>query len=98
MRKGQKVVDKTQHHDILLLTGEDRIAGKYGINSKRYDNGEKYVAYCEQINFVITTMFLHIYIYLYLWTSPSTVHKNQLEHAVVNGKFRQSLTDTRVIR
>ena len=107
----QKVVDKTPRHDILLLLGdmnakigsklegEDGIVGSYGLKCVRNENGEKFVSFCGLNNLAIaTTMFPHKDIHLHTWTSPNHEHKNQIDHVAINGKFKRSVNDVRVMR
>lgn len=43
-------------------------------------------------------MFSHKDIHLHTWTSPNGAHKNQIDHVVINRKFKRSLIDVRVTR
>lgn len=107
----QQVVDKTPRHDTMLiigdlnakigdkLEGEDGIVGRHGIQCERSDNGEKFVEFCGLNNFAITTtMFPHKDIHLYTWTTPNGQHKNQIDHVAINGKFKRSINDVKVMR
>jgi endonuclease/exonuclease/phosphatase family metal-dependent hydrolase len=44
------------------------------------------------------TIFLHKNIHKYTWTSPDSITNNQIDHILVNGKYRRSILDTKAER
>lgn len=103
------VIDKTPRHDTTLLIGdlnakigsklegEDGIVGRHGVQSKRNDE-EKLVSFCGTIkqpchnnNYVPSQRnpFTHT------WTSPNSMHKNQIVHVAIKGKFKKLIKDIR---
>ena len=48
-----------------------------------------------------TAMFPHKDIHLHTWISSNSMHsmhKNQIKHVAINGKFKRSINDVRVMR
>ena len=108
--KLQVIVEKTQKHDILVITGDlnakvgndvegyERVMGKHGIGT-RNENGEKLCDFCAMNDLVITgTIFPHKEIHKQTWISPDRHTCNQIDHVLINRRFRTSVLDTRVIR
>ena len=106
----QKTVEDTPVHDVLLLLGDfnakvgtnnegkERVMGKQGcgiING----NGSRLVNFCEDNNLVIGgTIFQHKNIHKLTWTSPDGQTRNQIDHALINKRWRGTLQDVRVLR
>ena len=97
-------------HDVLLLMGDfnarvgklnvgkERFMGKEGIGEISA-NGEKLVDFCEENDLVIGgTLFMHRDIHKLTWTSPDGRTQSQIDHIIINGKWRHSLLDVRVKR
>jgi hypothetical protein len=62
-------------------------------------NGEQLVEFCGLNDFVITgTLFPHKDIHKNTWTSPDKRTNNQIDHVLINQKYRSSIKDTRVMR
>ena len=108
--KLQAVVEKTPKHDLLVITGDlnakvgsdaegyERVMGKHGVGT-RNDNGEKLCDFCGMNDLVITgTIFPHKGIHKQTWISPDRRTCNQIDHVLINRKFRTSVLDTRAIR
>ena len=107
----QKGIDNVPKHDILVLMGdwnakvgerqfgEEGVMGKEALKSVRNDNGERFVEFCPTNGLVITsTSFPHKDINKYTWTSPDGRIRNQIDHVVVNSRFKRSVFDTRSYR
>jgi hypothetical protein len=72
--------------------------GKYGCGNIN-DNGERLVDLCGINKLVIGgTIFPHKEIHKLTWISPNGRDKNQIDHIIINGKWRRSLQDVRVMR
>ena len=108
--KLQAIVDKTPKHDLLVITGDlnakvgsdvegyERVVGKHRVGI-RNDNGEKLCNFCGMNDLVITgTIFPHKEIHKQTWISPDRRTYNQIDHVLINRKFRTSVLDTRAIR
>ncbi len=106
----QMAVSKVPQHDVLLLTGDmnakvgtdnsnnERAVGKYGCG-ERNNNGERLVDFCTNNNLVIGgTIFPHKNIHKLTWQSPDGRTINQIDHIIINGKWRRSLQDVRAYR
>jgi len=103
-------VQRTHKHDILVVTGDfnakvgnqpypyQDIMGKHG-EGTRNENGVKLCEFCAANELLITgTLFPHKTIHKLTWTSPDGQTRNQIDHVLVNKKFRTSVKDTRVFR
>ena len=106
----QDVLDSRNKHDMLIVTGDmnakvgqenknyDRVMGKQGLG-QRNDNGERLCELCDMNELVITgTLFPHKDIHKATWISPDGKTRNQIDHTLVNKRFRNSVNDTRVHR
>ena len=72
--------------------------GKHGVGT-RNENGEKLFDFCGMNDLVITgTMFPHREIHKQTWISPDRRTCNQIDHVLINRRFRTSMLDTRPIR
>lgn len=72
--------------------------GKCGSGTMN-ENGEYLAEFCGNNNLVISgTFFPHKEIHKLTWVSPGGRDKNQIDHIVVNGKWRRSLQDVGVRR
>ena len=105
-----ETVERTNRHDILVITGDfnskvgnnpepyHQVMGRHGAG-ERNTNGEKLCEFCDTNELVITgTIFPHKNIHKLTWVSPDGQTRNQIDHTLVNKKFRSSIRDTRVYR
>ena len=106
----QQAVAKVPQHDMLLIIGDmnakvgsensscERAMGKHGCGVMN-DNGERLVDFCLNNNYVIGgTIFAHRDIHKLTWKSPDGRTSNQIDHIIINEKWRRSLQDVRVCR
>ncbi|XP_056017289.1 craniofacial development protein 2-like [Ostrea edulis] len=106
----QKAVDKIPTHDVLLIIGDlnakvgssnegrEKSMGKHGCGTIN-DNGERLVDICELNNCVIGgIIFPHKEIHKKTWISPNGRDSNQIDHIIINGKWRHSLKNVIVRR
>ena len=76
----------------------DRVMGRHesGIIN---ENRERLVGFCTTNNLVIGgTLFPHQEIHIITWCSPNGRDRNQIDHLMINGKWRSSLRDVKVRR
>ena len=106
----QAQISRTPQHDVLLIIGDqnakvgndnsehERAMGKEGYGAMN-ENGERLANLCSTNGLVIGgTIFKHKDIHKITWNSPNGRDKNQIDHIIVNGKWRRSLLDTRAYR
>ena len=106
----QRAVSQVPKHDLLMIIGDlnakvgsqntnwERSMGKHGCGTMN-DNGERLVDFCLDNNFVIGgTIFPHKEIHKLTWISPDGRTANQIDHIMINSKWRRSLLDVKVRR
>ena len=106
----QMVVSKVPRHDMLLIMGDlnakvgadntefEKSMGKHGCGT-RNDNEERLIDFCLNNNQVIGgTLFPHKDIHKLTWKSPDGRTTNQIDHIIINNKWRRSLFDVKVYR
>ena len=106
----QAVTDEVPIHDLLIVLGDPnarlgnnnigrhRVMGKHGIGTIN-DNRERLCHFCNEKNMVIGgTLFQHRDIHKTTSNSPSGATKGQIDHILINGKWRSFLQDVRAYR
>ena len=106
----QTAVESVHAHDMLLIlgdwnakvgsdnTGREHVMGKHGIGTIN-DNGERLADFCEENNLLIGgTLFQHKHIHKTTWTSPDGTTKKQIDHVIINRRWRSSLQNVRAYR
>ena len=106
----QLAVFKVPQDDLLMIVGDMnanveadntncvRAMGKHGYGVIN-DNGERLVDFCLNNGCVIGgTIFPHKNIHKLTWRSPDDTTVNQIDHFIVNSKWRRSLQDVRTYR
>lgn len=109
-RRLQDILDSRNTHDMLIITGDmnakvgdenegyKRVMGRHGLG-KRNDNGERLCEMSDMNELVITgTLFPYKNIHKATWVSPDGRTRNQIDHVLINKRFRNSVKDTRVCR
>ena len=97
-------------HDMMIIMGDlnakvghdnngnERTMGTHGCGI-RNENGERLVELCSSNNMVIGgTLFPHREIHKLTWYSPNDRDRNQIDHLLINAKWRRSLIDVKVKR
>ncbi|KAL3842166.1 hypothetical protein ACJMK2_020209 [Sinanodonta woodiana] len=63
------------------------------------DNWERLINFCQENYLVIGgTLFEHKDIHKLTWTSPDGRTQSQIDHIIINGRWKHSLQDVRVMR
>ena len=104
------MLDKRNKRDMLVISGDmnakmgeentnyERVMGKHGLGV-RNGNGEKLCDMCDMNElFAKGTLFPHKIIHKATWISPDGRTRNQIDHVLINKRFRNSIKDTRVYR
>ena len=79
-------------------TNREEVMGNFGVGVIN-DNGEMLCDFCSANGFIINgTIFPHKDIHKLTWRSPDGRTVNQIDHVLVNGNIRTSISDTRVMR
>ena len=108
----QTIIEEIPAHDMMLIIGDmnartggdntnrQRTIGKEGLGTyPMNDNGERMCDFCEHNGLVVGgTLFKHKDIHKATWTSPDGNTKPQIDHIIINGKWRSSLQDVRACR
>ena len=106
----QREVETTPRHDVLIVIGDlnvkigegnegwEKVMGRHGLGGMN-ENGERLATFCGNNDLVIGgSLFKHRDIYKITWTSPNARDRNQIDHIIINGRYRGSLMDTRTMR
>ena len=106
----QAAIKNVPQHDMLIIMGDmnakvgaenvgrERALGKHGCG-KMNENGERLADFCLSNNCVIGgTIFPHKNIHKLTWNSPDKKTINQIDHIIINNKWRKSMKDVRVFR
>ena len=106
----QGITENVKSHDMLLVIGDlnarvgrdnsgrERVLGRngYGIIN---DNGDRLCSFCEENDLVVGgSVFEHRDIHKTTWNSPDGVTKSQIDHIVINGRWKSSLMDVKAHR
>ena len=104
------VTDSLPKHDIRIVIGDfnakvgsdnsqwKTVMGQHGVGVLN-DNGRRLVEFSAENDMIIGgTLFPHKTIHKTTWTSPDGITHNQIDHVMINGKWRKSLLDVRVYR
>ncbi|XP_032239018.2 craniofacial development protein 2-like [Nematostella vectensis] len=105
-----QVISRVPRHDMLLVIGDlnakvgtdntnyERAMGVYGCSTMN-NNSELLADFCLNNDLVIGgTIFPHKNIHKLTWRSPDGRTLNQIDHIIINGKWRRSLLNVRVYR
>ena len=105
-----EIVQRTPRHDMLVITGDlnakvgnnpsqyENVMGRHGLGVMN-ENGERLCDFCAMNELLITgTLFPHRDIHKATWVSPDGDTKNQIDHVLINKRFRTSVRDTRAYR
>jgi len=106
----QKLIQEVPAHDMLIVigdmnarvgnnnTGRERYIGPHGCGSIN-NNGERLCHLCEENLLVVGgTLFQHKTIHKLTWTSPDGRTSSQIDHIIINKKWRTSLQDVKARR
>jgi hypothetical protein len=106
----QAELEAIPRHDMKIVMGDmnakvggsnnsyERALGREGCGTMN-GNGEKLAEMCTSYDLVIGgTLFPHKEIHKLTWYSPNGRDKNQIDHFMINGTWRRSLMDVRVMR
>ena len=99
-------VEAAPRHDVLIVMGDlnakigednkgwEKVMGQHGLG-RMNENGERLAMFCGNNDFVIGgSLFKHSDIHKITWTSPNARDQNQIDHIIINGRYRGSLLDT----
>ena len=89
--------------DINAQIGNDTSTWKLVLGSHAEgdlnDNGIRLLSFCQAHNLVVgSSLFPHKRIHKVTWNSPNGKTTNQIDHTLVNQKWRNTLKDVRVYR
>lgn len=106
----QSALGNIPSHDMLIVAGDmnakvgannqqkERTMGKQGLGEMN-NNGERLYQLCSENDLVIGgTTFQHRDVHKYTWTSPDGKTRNQIDHLIINRKWRRSLQDVKTKR
>ncbi|XP_018018974.1 craniofacial development protein 2-like [Hyalella azteca] len=106
----QETLDGCNRNDITIIMGDlnakvgsdnsgyERTMGVHGLGMQN-DNGERLCEFCQLNGLVITgTLFPYKNIHKATWVSADGRIKNQIDHLLINGRWRSSVLDTRAQR
>ena len=109
--KLQNVVEGISKHDILVVLGDmnakvgretdifGKAIGRHSLHQECNENGLRLCSFAEADNIVIDgTIFPHKRIHKESWIPLDGVTRNQIDHIMVNQRFRSALQDVRSFR
>ena len=107
----QAVMDKVPKRNIIILMGDmnakvgggnrgkTSVMGQHGADAIMNENGELLTDFCEANEMVIGgSLFPRKECHKVTWVSPDRRTHNQIEHVIINRRWRCSLQDVRVKR
>ena len=86
--------------DLNARTGSDRerVLGKEGFNTIN-NSGERLLKICQENNLVVGgSLFQHKDVHKITWKSPNGRKFSQIDHIIINQKWRRSLQDVKARR
>ena len=105
------VIEKTPRHDMLIVLGDwnaqvgreaeafGEVSGTHSLHARSNDNGVRMQTFAMQQGLIIgSTCFPHKNIHKGTWISPDGNTINQIDHVLINRKFRSALQDARSYR
>ncbi|XP_062577228.1 uncharacterized protein LOC134239086 [Saccostrea cucullata] len=105
----QREIAKVPKHDILMVMGDantkvgksnegwERVMEQEGIGIMN-ENGMRLAEMCALNNLIICgTLFKHLDIHKLTWESPIGRDMNQIDHVMVDGRYKKSICDVRVM-
>ena len=106
----QQAIQEVPSHDVLCVIGDfnarvgndnegrEKIMGKNGCGNIN-DNGRRLCDLCVENNLAIGgTLFPHREIHKMTWTSPDGKIHTQIDHVIINSKWKNSLLDVKARR
>ena len=106
----QAALEEVPKHDVTLVIGDlnaragsvnqghEKVMEKEALG-RMNDNGERLVTFCEENNLVVgRSIFQHKEIHKTTWKSPDGRTESQIDHVLINAKWRRTLRDVRVKR
>ncbi|CAH1238986.1 Hypp5678 [Branchiostoma lanceolatum] len=76
-------------------TNREKHMGRHGLGSIT-DNGERLIDTCEEFDLAIGgTLFEHKNIHKLTWIPPDGKTESQIDHGMINNKWKRSLQDTK---
>lgn len=89
--------------DLNAKIGKKRIyhnvAGMHSLHEHSNNNGSRLANFASGKGLIIkSTMLPRKDIYKYTWVSPNGRHKNQIDHVLINNRFKNSITNVRTLR
>ena len=106
----EEEIRTTPRHDVLMVigdlnarvgednTGKERAMGTQGFGCAN-NNGERLSDLCVESRLVIGgTLFMHRVIHKTTWRSPDQRTVSQIDHVIINQKWRRSLQDVKANR
>lgn len=110
MAQLDEVIGRIPKHDLIVLAGDlnakvggdhmtwPAVIGKFGIGEMN-NNGQRVLELCAQNGLLLgATHFQHKDIHKYTWKSPDGKIRNQIDHIIVNRKWKRSLKNVRTYR
>lgn len=102
----QREVERAPRHDVLFNMGDanakvgqddpgwERVIRRQRIG-RMNENGKRLAEFCALNDLVIGgTLFKHRDIHKLTWTSPNGRDRNQIDHIIINGRYRREIRNT----